>query len=61
LNRAFLLYITPEGIVEFEINESLNDGDILKLVKDTLNLRKTPRYSWGFVPLLSYVQINLFK
>ena len=52
LNKAYLLYITPERIVEFEINESLNDGDILKLVKDTLNLRKTPRYSWecGYCP-----------
>ena len=46
LNKVYLLYITPERIVEFEINESLGNEDVLKLVKDTLSIRKVPRYSW---------------
>lgn len=45
-SEAFLIYITPERITEFEVSEVLTDDEVANLVKECMNCMKVPRYEW---------------
>ncbi len=44
--QGILLYITPDRIAEYTINEPISDAELEILVKETLENRKHPRYPW---------------
>ncbi|ARM76204.1 CRISPR-associated protein Cas4 [Acidianus manzaensis] len=46
INKGILLYITPDRITEFEVNNPLDDASIIKLVQENLNLSPSPRFPW---------------
>jgi len=42
LQKTLLLYITPDGIYEFTIEDKANDADVVMRIKE----KKSPRYTW---------------
>ncbi|BDC00171.1 CRISPR-associated protein Cas4 [Saccharolobus caldissimus] len=46
VKRGILVYITPDRITEYEINEAMDDSTIIRLVEDTITLRSSPRFEW---------------
>jgi len=40
--RTILIYVTPEGIFEFEVTDRYTDADIIQKIKEF----KAPRYDW---------------
>lgn len=41
--KGILIYITPDRIAEYEINEPLDEATIVRLAEDTVTLRNSPR------------------
>ncbi len=46
LNKGLLLYITPDRVVEFEVNTAASDGEVSDLVRSMLVGEPAPRYAW---------------
>ena len=46
LKKGLLVYITPERIAEFPLFNSLNDNDIIGMVKEILDAKNVPKYEW---------------
>ncbi|QXJ30687.1 CRISPR-associated protein Cas4 [Saccharolobus shibatae] len=44
--KGILIYITPDRIAEYEINEPLDEATIVRLAEDTITLRNSPRFNW---------------
>ncbi|QGA55159.1 CRISPR-associated protein Cas4 [Sulfolobus sp. E5-1-F] len=44
--KGILIYITPDRIAEYEINEPLDEATIIRLTEDTITLRNSPRFNW---------------
>ena len=42
LSKTILVYVTPERITEFNVEERVNELEVLKLIEDD----KSPRFSW---------------
>jgi len=40
--HTILLYITPDGIFEFEVDDRMTETEVIKRIKE----KKTPRYPW---------------
>ena len=53
--KGILVYITPDRVTEYEIDEPLDDAVVLKLVEETVKVSKSPRYFWE----CSYCQFNI--
>ncbi|MCH4814972.1 MAG: CRISPR-associated protein Cas4 [Saccharolobus sp.] len=43
---GILLYITPDRITEFHIDNGINEDELSELVQDFLYQRKTPKHEW---------------
>ena len=46
IRKGLLIYITPDRITEYPVNEPLDDSVIIRLAEETLNMNRAPRYSW---------------
>lgn len=46
VNKGILLYITPDRLTEYSINEPISDDEVRQLVYDLINVAKAPKYSW---------------
>ena len=44
--NGILIYITPDRVTEYEINQPLDDSTIIRLVEDTITLKNSPRFEW---------------
>ncbi|AAK43340.1 CRISPR-associated protein Cas4 [Saccharolobus solfataricus] len=44
--KGILVYITPDRIAEYEINEPLDEATIVRLAEDTIMLQNSPRFNW---------------
>lgn len=60
-NRGYLLYVTPEKLVEFEIEPA--EMDIEGLIRETIYDLQTPRYEWecrycSFRKICPYARTN---
>ena len=46
IKKGLLVYITPDRITEYTVNEPLDDAVVIRLAEETLKMTKMPRYSW---------------
>ena len=46
IKKGLLVYVTPDSITEYPINEPLDEAVVIRLTEETLKMSKTPRYSW---------------
>jgi CRISPR-associated exonuclease Cas4 len=46
LDKALLVYITPNRIVEYYIREAISDGELMDLVRSIITGQPAPRYPW---------------
>ena len=46
IKKGLLVYITPDRIAEYPVDEPLDDAEVAKLAEETLKLLKAPRYAW---------------
>ncbi|MEM0227714.1 MAG: PD-(D/E)XK nuclease family protein [Ignisphaera sp.] len=46
LDKAILLYVTPNRIVEYQITGTMSDKEITELVKSIITGQPAPRYIW---------------
>ena len=46
IKKGLLVYVTPDRITEYPINEPLDEAVVIRLAEETLKMSKTPRYSW---------------
>ncbi|MEM0500722.1 MAG: PD-(D/E)XK nuclease family protein, partial [Ignisphaera sp.] len=46
LDKAILLYVTPNRIVEYQIKGTMSDKEITELVKSIITGQPAPRYIW---------------
>jgi CRISPR-associated exonuclease Cas4 len=53
--KGILVYVTPDRITEYEIDEPLDEAVVLKLVEEVIEASKAPRYSWE----CNYCQFNI--
>jgi len=44
--KGVLIYVTPDRITEFEVSEPIDESILLRLVRETIEARKAPRYPW---------------
>lgn len=44
--KGILIYITPDRITEYEITEPADEIGVIRLVEETLNKTRVPRYNW---------------
>ena len=53
--KGILVYVTPDRVTEYEVDEPLGDTEVLELVEETVKVSKAPRYFWE----CSYCQFNV--
>ncbi|WFO75653.1 CRISPR-associated protein Cas4 [Desulfurococcaceae archaeon MEX13E-LK6-19] len=44
--KGYLVYVNPDRVAEYEINNPMNDVDLKQLVKETIENTKHPRWDW---------------
>ena len=44
--KGILIYVTPDRVTEYEIDEPLDDAVVLKLIGEVVRASKAPRYIW---------------
>lgn len=44
--KGVLLYITPDRIAEYHVNNPARDDEVARLVAETINKSRNPRYNW---------------
>ncbi len=46
LNKALIIYITPNRIVEYQVEGAISDRELIGLVENIITCQQTPRYPW---------------
>ncbi len=44
--KGILVYVTPDRITEYEVNDPLDESTIIRLIEDTITMRGAPRFEW---------------
>ncbi|AAY79690.1 CRISPR-associated protein Cas4 [Sulfolobus acidocaldarius] len=63
IKRGLLVYITPDRVTEYSVNEPAEEVTIIRLAEETLKAKIAPRYSWeceycAFKTLCPYKKIK---
>lgn len=46
LNKALIIYVTPNRIVEYQIEGAISDRELIELVKNIITCQQVPRHTW---------------
>ncbi|MBB5253896.1 CRISPR-associated protein Cas4 [Sulfurisphaera ohwakuensis] len=46
IKKGLLVYITPDRVTEYEVNEPADEVGVIRLAEETLKRTKVPRYPW---------------
>ena len=44
--EGILVYVTPDRITEYSVNDKAEEDEVIRLVEDTIRLTRVPRYNW---------------
>ncbi|WP_338599380.1 CRISPR-associated protein Cas4 [Sulfolobus tengchongensis] len=44
--KGILVYITPDRITEYEVNDPLDEATIIRYAEDIITLRNAPKFNW---------------
>ena len=64
--KGVLVYLTPDRITEYTIENPMTDNELRRLVMETINDYKHPRWDWEcqycpFAPLCPYKKTNTYS
>ncbi len=45
-SRGVLIYLTPERVTEYEYSDKASDEEVIQLIRNYINLEKTPLWDW---------------